>query len=118
MRTVMLFVASLLIVFPCNYEDKKQSSFEQLQNQLLNTSCAISGCHQSTSEPGFLQHGLVLEQSVAYQNLIDQKQKNANALADGLLLIKPFKTKESLLYHKLNFTSHHTSNDGNKMPLC
>jgi len=117
MRSVILFVASLLIVFSCNYEDKKQSSFEQIQNQILTTSCAISGCHQSTSDPSFLQHGLVLERSVAYQNLIDQKPKNNNALTDGLLLIKSFKSEESLLYHKLNFASHHQSDYGNKMPL-
>jgi Copper type II ascorbate-dependent monooxygenase, C-terminal domain len=117
MKIGLLLGAIVVIVLSCNYEDKKQSSFEQIQNQILTTSCAISGCHQSTSDPSFLQHGLVLERSVAYQNLIDQNPKNANAIKDNLLLVKPFKAEESLLYHKLNFASHHQNDYGNKMPL-
>lgn len=116
MRLLWIAIAVFLVV-SCNYEDKKQSSFEQLQNQILNASCAISGCHQSKTDPSFLQHGLVLEASVAYQNLVNQKPKNASALADNLLLVKPSSINESLLFHKLQFTEHHKSDYGNMMPL-
>jgi hypothetical protein len=116
MRAIITFLV-VVVMATCNYEDKKQSSFEQLQNQIFNTSCAVSGCHQSKSDPSFVQHGLVLEASMAYQNLINQKPTNINALADNLLLVKPSSVDESLLYHKLQYSSHHKNNYGNMMPL-
>lgn len=117
MRQLVLILFILALMASCNYEDKKQSSFVQLQSQILNTSCAISGCHQSKTDPSFSQHGLVLEASVAYENLVNQKPKNINALADNLLLVKPSSVDQSLLFHKLQFLEHHQNNYGNMMPL-
>jgi hypothetical protein len=114
--THYLVLATALIC--CNKkEDKELSSFDQIQTQILNTSCAISGCHQSSKDVTFLQHGLVLEKSTSYDNLINKNPKNGNALVDKLLLVKPFKAEESLLYHKIHFADHHQSDYGNLMPL-
>jgi hypothetical protein len=51
------------------------SSFDLIQQKILTPSCATSGCHASTSDNTYAQHGLVLEKSVAYQNLIGVNPK-------------------------------------------
>jgi hypothetical protein len=95
------------------------NTFELINSRILTPNCATSGCHASEKDASFTQHGLVLEKSVAYKNLFNQSPKNANAKTDGLSLVKPFKTDESLLYHKLhsNADGHHAKDYGNPMPL-
>jgi hypothetical protein len=79
----------IVIVFftliSCGKEEAEPSSFDLIQTRILDTNCAISGCHQSAKDVTFSEHGLVLEKSVAYQNLVNQKPKNVNALKDNLL---------------------------------
>ncbi len=96
-----------------------KSSFDLMQEQILTPTCATAGCHASSSDATFSQHGLVLEKSVAYQNLVGVAPKNALALADNLQRVKPYKSLESLLYHKLNWdASHHSGKQyGSPMPL-
>lgn len=67
----------------------------------------------------FLQHGLVLEKSVAFNNLVNVIPKNQNARNDGMLLVKPFSSDLSLLFHKIhsNSDAHHNSDYGLPMPL-
>ena len=45
------------------------SSFDLLQDKLLTPSCATSGCHLSTKDASFAQHGLVLAKGSSYANL-------------------------------------------------
>jgi hypothetical protein len=115
------FFAGLLLIavlIGCTREEEGESSFAIIQTKMLETNCAISGCHASTSDPSFQQHGLILTGSAAYDQLINRPPKNANALRDGLLLVKPFKSDQSLLFHKLLPLDHHSSTDyGNLMPL-
>lgn len=94
------------------------STYGLLQSKILTPSCAISGCHASEADNTFSQHHLILEKKVSYTNLVDADPVNVNALADNLLLVKPFHSDESLLFHKLHIASdHHTSDYGNQMPL-
>ncbi len=121
MRRITLVMFFVLFMYSCHdasfQEDK--ATFGLIQANLLDTSCAISGCHLSKSDPAFLQHGLVLEKSVAYQNLISIVPKNQNAKADGMLLVKPFDSDRSLLFHKIhsNADAHHSGDYGLPMPL-
>ncbi len=94
-------------------------TFEAINNKVLTPSCATSGCHASEKDPSFAQHGLVLEKSVAYRNLVNRKPKNQDAADDGLLLVTPFSSDKSLLFHKLHSANsgHHSGSYGNPMPL-
>ena len=94
-------------------------TFDLIQQKILTPSCATSGCHLSTTDGSYTQHGLVLAEGVAYQNLVGVDPKNSDAKADGLKRVKAFAALESLLYHKLsNAATHHTGKQyGNPMPL-
>ncbi len=95
------------------------ASFDLIQQKILTPGCATSGCHASEKDASFAQHGLVLAEGVAYQNLVGVDPKNADAKADGLKRVKAFASLESLLYHKLNVAASHHSDKlyGNPMPL-
>ena len=95
------------------------SSFELLQTRIINPTCATAGCHASNADNSFKQHGLVLEQSVAYNNLVGVMPVNSSSKTDGHLRVKAFKSMESLFYHKLNWdNSHHGGKKyGLPMPL-
>ena len=97
-----------------------QATFEVIQDQILTTSCAISGCHSSTTDASYGQHGLVLSKGIAYSNLIGKIAKNAAAANQKLQLVKPYDADNSFLYHKINCSSSHhssTANYGGRMPL-
>jgi hypothetical protein len=95
------------------------SSFNLIQEKILTPSCATAGCHASEKDPGFAQHGLVLAEGRAYQNLVGVDPKNSAAKTDGLKRVKAYASLESLLYHKVTVTaSHHSGRQyGNPMPL-
>ncbi|QKZ12607.1 hypothetical protein [Spirosoma sp. KUDC1026] len=95
------------------------ATFELIQQKILTPSCATSGCHASEKDGSFAQHGLVLADGLAYQNLVGVDPKNSDAKTDGLKRVKAFAAYESLLYHKLSvMASHHTGRQyGNPMPL-
>ena len=95
------------------------SSFGLIQDRILTPTCATSGCHAATTDGTYIQHGLVLEKSVAYANLLGVVPLNTLSKADGHLRVKAYKSLESLLYHKLNWDlSHHGGKQyGTPMPL-
>lgn len=95
-------------------------SFDIIQESILNTSCAISGCHASSSDASFAQHGLVLTPGKSYANLVGVTPKNMAAAALGMKLVKPTDVDNSFLFHKISCeTGHHstTANFGATMPL-
>lgn len=101
-------------------EVKVKPSFEIIQESILNTSCAISGCHASTTDPGFAQHGLLLTPGKSYANLVGVTPKNSAAAAMGMKLVKPNDLDNSFLIHKIACEANHhttTANFGAKMPL-
>ncbi len=100
--------------------EQKMDSFQLIQDKIFAKNCATSGCHASPTDGSFKQHGLVLERTVAFTNLVNVASTNPNAKADGLLRIKPFKADQSFLFHKLQQATaeHHNSKDyGSPMPL-
>ena len=95
------------------------SSFDLLQDKLLTPSCASSGCHLSTNDVSFAQHGLVLTKGNAYANLVGVASVNPVGLKNSVIRVRKFASGESLLFHKLNWDlSHHgLVSYGAPMPL-
>ncbi len=117
---VILMAAAALLFHACDPTSEAQtiSSFDLIQTKILNTSCAISGCHASEADNSFVEHHLVLEQKVAFKNMVNAAPLNSNALNDDLFRVKPFQPDSSLLFHKLHlFSDHHAHDYGNTMPL-
>lgn len=59
------------------------STFDRIQRQVFNQSCAVSGCHDSQSQAG----GLLLETGAAYGNLVNQAPANFAAAGAGWLRV-------------------------------
>ena len=95
------------------------SSFDLLQDKFFTPTCASSGCHLSTKDASFAQHGLVLAKGSSYANLVGVAAVNSVALKNSVIRVRKFASSESLLYHKLNWDlSHHgLANYGAPMPL-
>ena len=127
LKGATIIIGTFLIITACSKNTvdvveptvNSVSSFSLMQDKILTPTCATSGCHASTSDATFKQHGLVLEKSVAFQNLVGITPVNALSKADGHLRVKAFKSLESLLYHKLNWDIvHHGGKQyGLPMPL-
>lgn len=101
-------------------ENTVKPSFDIIQEKILNVSCALSGCHASTSDASFAQHGLVLTPGKSYANLVGVLAKNSAAAALRLKLVNPKDPDNSFLMHKIACeTGHHASNAnfGAHMPL-
>lgn len=95
-------------------------SFDIIEDQILTTSCATTGCHASTADASYAQHGLVLSKGNAFSNLVGKMAKNQAAAALKLQLVKPFDADNSFLFHKISCQSTHHStmaNFGSQMPL-
>jgi Copper type II ascorbate-dependent monooxygenase, C-terminal domain len=124
LKITALFLGTFLIISACtkksiDIETPTISSFSLMQDKIITPTCATSGCHASSSDKSFVQHGLVLEKSVAYENLFGVTPVNLLSKADGHLRVKAFKSLESLFYHKLTWdASHHGGKQyGLPMPL-
>src|SRR5947208_36895 len=97
-------VCCIAVVFSsCKTETPVQtvdnSSFGLLQQKVFGKTCI--GCHTAGST-FVLGSGLILDQAVAYQNLVSVPAHNTNANADGLLRIKPGNPDSSFLYMKIH----------------
>ena len=126
LKNTTIVLGAFLIITACSKQSidtpnpvSEVSSFTLMQDKILTPTCATSGCHASTSDNTFKQHGLVLEKSVAFQNLVGVTPVNELSKADGHLRVKAYKSLESLLYHKLNWDAvHHGGKQyGLPMPL-
>ena len=91
-------------------------SFARLQASVLNTSCAVSGCHVSATAA--VSGNLELAPDVAYDNLVNALASNLSAQRDGLRRVVPGKPDSSLLYQKVILAAGtHASDYGNTMPV-
>ena len=74
-------------------------TFDRIQRQIFNQSCAVSGCHDSQSQTG----GLLLEEGAAYTNLIDVTPQSAGAVTAGWKRVDATNAAaaSSFLFHKL-----------------
>lgn len=100
MRVVKLVLSIWLLIFIINScsEDKplqpsslsvKLSTFGEIQRQVFNPTCAVSGCHAGANPAANLN----LTPSQAYQQLVDQP----SLLVAGEKLVDPFSGDESVL---------------------
>jgi len=65
---------------PCDPMDLFSSTFDRIQTQIFNKSCAVSGCHDSQSHTG----NMILEVGASATNLINVTPDNPAAqVADG-----------------------------------
>ena len=97
--------------------DTEVDTFTIIQDKILTTSCAVSGCHSATNDATYSQHGLVLSAGLAYDNLINKAVRNTAANAAGLLLVKPNDYLNSFLYKKIDCQAVRPSTHGATMPL-
>ncbi len=63
----------------CSSQALFTGTFDRIQRQIFNQSCAVSGCHDSQSRTG----DLLLEPGAAYTNLVGVAPANLNANAAG-----------------------------------
>jgi len=100
---------------------EEQATFDLIQDKILTTNCAVSGCHASEQDAYFAQHGLILTKGNSYLNLLNKTPKNTSAKEDGLKLIVPGNPTKSLLYQKLLYNYDHANHNGQSygsvMPL-
>jgi hypothetical protein len=89
------------------------STFDRIQRQVFDESCAVSGCHDSQSQ----QNGLLLERGASYGNLIDVPPQNLGAVAAGWTRVDAANASAdtSYLFHKL--TGDLDGTQGARMPL-
>lgn len=88
-------------------------TFDRIQRQIFDQSCALSGCHDSQSQTG----GLLLETGSSYGNLVDAEPQSPGAVAAGWLRVDATAAdaENSFLYHKL--TGDLDASQGARMPL-
>lgn len=92
------------------------STWDRINAEVLTPNCTV-GCHVANSEDA-KQSGLVLEQAVAYENLVGVPVKNNAAREDGMLRVKPGSPDASYLYWKILFVGSPTGRDyGSPMPI-
>jgi hypothetical protein len=87
-------------------------TFDRLQHQVFDQSCAVSGCHDSQST----QAGLLLETGASYANLVGAAPTNADAAAAGWERVLPGDPDASFLYRKV--TGDLPAGFGSPMPLA
>ena len=91
------------------------TSFTRLQQKVLAPSC--NSCH-GAGQPFATQSGLVLDQPVAYANLMNAPVKNSVAIARGMKQVHPRNLDNSLFYQKLLlWDSTKPQHFGSPMPL-
>jgi len=108
MRVMKLVLSIWFLIFIINScsEDKplqpsssssiKLSTFSEIQRQVFNPSCAVSGCHAGANPAANLN----LTPSQAYQQLVDQPSQKV----PGDKLVDPFSGEESVLVRILRGT--------------
>jgi hypothetical protein len=100
----------------CDPNSLYTGTFDRIQRQIFNQSCAVSGCHDSQSQTG----GMILEVGAAYTNLVNVTPNNATAAAAGwkrVMTTGPSSgdPNTSFIYHKL--TGDLQPGMGQGMPL-
>lgn len=85
-------------------------TFDRIQQQIFDQSCALSGCHDSQTH----QANLILETGAAYGNLVDVTPTNPNVPVDWKRVL-PGDSSRSFLFHKI--TGDLDVGQGQQMPL-
>jgi len=88
-------------------------TYDRIQRQIFDKSCAVSGCHDSQSQTG----GLLLENGASYGNLIDVTPQMPGAAAAGWKRVDAANASPdtSFIFHKL--TGDLDGTQGARMPF-
>jgi hypothetical protein len=88
-------------------------TFDRIQRQIFDTTCAVSGCHDSQTQMG----GLLLEAGASYAKLVDVTPQNSVAAAAGWKRVDAANASPvtSYIIHKL--TGDLDSGEGARMPF-
>ncbi len=81
-----------------NMVEPVATSFTRLHQKVLQPAC--NSCH-AAGQSFAIQSGLVLDQPVAYANLVNAPVKNSVAIAHGMKQVLPRNLDNSLFYQKL-----------------
>jgi hypothetical protein len=120
-KTICFFAFATVLVFACKKETVAPTptttdSFGLIQQKILDTKCASAGCHASTSDNGYKQHGLVLKGADVYERIFNGTVKNADAVKANLKQIVANDLDKSFLYQKCNYAKS-PYKYGSSMPL-
>jgi hypothetical protein len=100
----------------CDPQTLFDSTYDRIQRQIFNSSCAVSACHDSQSQ----QNGLLLETGASYTNLVDTPPiPPTNPVAAGLgwNRVTPGDPGTSYLFHKITGDLNDDPLLGERMPL-
>lgn len=75
----------------------EKATFDRIQDEVFSRSCASESCHSSAGKAG----NLVLEDGLAYENLVDVVPAQAAAAERGFFRVLPGDPDRSLLCHKV-----------------
>ncbi len=84
---------------PCDPQVLFAGTFDRIQRQIFNQSCAVSGCHDSNTQAG----NMLLESGGAYSNIVDVIPSNLAAAGLGWRRVDAANADPdtSFLYHKI-----------------
>jgi hypothetical protein len=82
----------------CDPQTFYDNTYDRIQKQIFNQSCAVSSCHDSESQAG----GLLLETGASHATLVNQDPANGAALGNGWKRVAPGDLVNSFLVHKLS----------------
>lgn len=86
-------------------------TFDRIQKQVFNTTCAVSGCHDSQTQA----NGMLLEVGAAYTQIVGATPTNVAAQGLGWDRVTPGDPTTSFLFHKI--TGDLGVNLGSRMPF-
>jgi hypothetical protein len=97
----------------CSPQTVFTSTFQRIQRQVFNPSCAVGGCHDSESQTG----GLLLEEGTAHGALVDVVPSNVAAANAGWTRVDAANAdpETSFIVHKLR--GDLDAGMGERMPL-
>lgn len=82
----------------CDPQTLFTGTFDRIQRQVFNQSCAVSGCHDSQTLAG----GMTLEAGTAHASLVDVTPINPAAAAAGWKRVATGDPATSFVFHKLS----------------
>ncbi len=96
----------------CDPQTIFAGTYDRMQRQIFNASCALSGCHDSQTQAG----GMLLETAGSYSNLIDVVPFNPTAQGLGWTRVDATNAsaESSYLFHKI--TGDLGTGLGDRMP--
>lgn len=100
---------------PCDPQVIFAGTFDRIQRQIFNQSCALSGCHDSQTQKG----NMLLESPTSYSNIVDVVPSNLVAAGLGWKRIDAANAsvETSFMFHKVTGDLDAADDLGERMPF-